>query len=57
MAGRWRRAVFLLEQGKSPDDVARILNVSRRSLFAWQRDYCEHGEGGLRTKKTRGPDS
>jgi transposase len=53
----WLHAVRLLEQGEFPDDVARILNVSRRSLFAWQRDYREHGEDGLRTKKTRGPDS
>ncbi|MEU7863373.1 IS630 family transposase [Nonomuraea sp. NPDC049141] len=50
-------AVRLLEQGESADEVARILNVSRRSLFGWQRDYRERGEEGLRTKKTRGPDS
>lgn len=34
-------AVRLLEQGEAPDDVARILNVSRRSLFAWLRGYRE----------------
>jgi len=46
-----------LEQGEAPDDLARILNVSRRSLFAWLRGYREYGEAGLRTKKTRGPDA
>jgi transposase len=46
-----------MEQGESPDDIARIFNVSRRSLFAWQRAYREYGEAGLKTKKTRGPDA
>jgi transposase len=47
----------MLERGESADDLARILNVSRASLFAWQSDYREYGEAGLKTKKTRGPDS
>ncbi|MEV0597609.1 IS630 family transposase [Nonomuraea cavernae] len=65
MALKGRRATFderlqavrLMEQGESPDDIVRILEVSRRSLFAWQRDYRERGQAGLRTKKTRGPDA
>jgi transposase len=65
MALKGRRATFeerlhavrMMEQGESADDLSRILNVSRASLFAWQRDYREYGEAGLKTKKTRGPEA
>jgi transposase len=65
MALKGRRATFeerlqavrMMEQGESADDLSLILNASRASLFAWQRDYREYGEAGLKTKKTRGPDA
>ena len=49
MALKGRRATFeerlqavrLMDQGESPDDIARILGVSRRSLFAWQHSKHE----------------
>lgn len=46
-----------LESGSSADEIAKILKVSRASLFEWQKLYRAHGAEGLRTKKTRGPKS
>lgn len=46
-----------LDDGVPADDVAKVLRVSRSSLFEWQRIYRAHGAEALRTKKTRGPKS
>lgn len=65
MAIKGRRATYeerlsaceALENGISADDVAKVLKVSRASLFEWQKAYRAHGAEALRTKKTRGPKS
>jgi len=46
-----------LENGVSADEVAKVLKVSRASVFEWQKMYRAHGPEILRTKKTRGPKS
>lgn len=46
-----------LENGVSADEVAKVLKVSRASLFDWLKTYRAHGAEALRTKKTRGPKS
>lgn len=65
MAKRGRRATFeervsaceALENGTSADVVAKVINVSRSSVFDWWQTYRLHGKEALRTKKTRGPQS
>jgi transposase len=65
MAIKGRRATYeerlsaceALENGSSADEIARILKVSRSSIFDWQKLYRAQGAEGLRTKKTRGPKS
>jgi transposase len=65
MAIKGRRATYeerlsaceALENGISADDVAKVLKVSRASLFEWQKTYRAHGAEALRTKKARGPKS
>jgi transposase len=46
-----------LENGIPADDVAKVLKVSRASIFEWQKTYRARGPEALRTKKTRGPRS
>lgn len=65
MAIKGRRATYeerlsaceALENGISADQVAKVLKVSRASVFEWQKAYRAHGAEALRTKKTRGPES
>jgi transposase len=65
MAIKGRRATYeerlsaceALENGISADQVAKVLKVSRASVFEWQKAYRAHGPEALRTKKTRGPAS
>lgn len=64
MAIKGRRATFeervsaceALENGVSADHVAKVLKVSRSSVFEWQKIYRAHGAEALKTKKTRGPE-
>jgi transposase len=46
-----------LENGVSADDVAKVLQVARSSVFDWWHTYRTHGKEALCTKKTRGPES
>jgi transposase len=46
-----------LENGIPADEVAKVLKVSRASIFEWQKTYRARGPEALRTKKTRGPKS
>jgi transposase len=46
-----------LENGIPADEVAKVLKVSRASIFEWQKMYRARGPEALRTKKTRGPRS
>lgn len=48
------RAVQLLEGGRSADEVAEILQVSRSSVFEWQRKYRDGGLAALSTKFASG---
>ena len=65
MAIKGRRATYeervsaceALENGISADEVAKVLKISRSSIFEWQKIYRAHGAEALRTKKTRGPKS
>ena len=47
-------AVQLMERGKSPELVAEILDVSRSSVFEWQKKYREGGLAALSTKFASG---
>jgi transposase len=63
VALKGRRATFeerlaacrALENGIRAEEVAGFLQVSRASVFEWQKAYRLLGADGLRTKKTRGP--
>jgi transposase len=65
MAIKGRRATFeervsaceALEKGVGADEIAKVLKVSRSSIFEWQKVYRAYGADALRTKKTRGPRS
>lgn len=65
MAIKGRRATFeerlaacrAMETGTPAEEIVKFLDVSRSSVFEWQRAYRAHGADALRTKKTRGPDS
>lgn len=47
-------AVQMLESGKNADEVAEILNVSRRTVFDWLQKYRREGLAGLSTKFASG---
>jgi transposase len=51
---RRRRAVELLDQGESPSNIARILGVTRPSLYRW-RQAARSGPNGLAAKPQLGP--
>lgn len=63
MAIKGRRATYeerlfaceALENGMTADEIAKVLKVSRASVFDWYKTYRMHGAEALRTKKTRGP--
>lgn len=65
MAIKGRRATFeervsaceALDNGVPADEVAKVLQVARSSVFDWWNTYRMHGKEALRTKKTRGPAS
>lgn len=44
-----------VENGTSADIVAQVLGVARSSVFAWLKEYREHGPDALETKPTPGP--
>jgi len=46
-----------LQSGILVDEIAKVLKVSRASIFEWQKAYRAHGAEALKTKKTRGPKS
>ncbi|MCI0355556.1 MAG: helix-turn-helix domain-containing protein, partial [Acidobacteria bacterium] len=51
---RRRRAVELMNQGKSASDIARILGVARGSLYRWQ-GLAHSRPDGLAAKPHPGP--
>jgi transposase len=48
------RAVELVEQGESPDDVARFLGCGRSSVYTWVK-LAKESLGGLAAKPHAGP--
>jgi transposase len=47
-------ALLNLGAGRSVSDVARLLWVSRESVYQWQRRYGAEGTAGLRVGRGRG---
>ena len=52
----WRRhrAIELLDEGKSPSEVADFLGVSRNTVYRWRRRYRRDGRGGIKAKPIPG---
>ena len=52
----WRRhrAIELLEDGKSPAEVAEFLGVSRNTVYRWRRRYRREGRLGIEAKPIPG---
>ena len=44
---RRQRAVALLREGRAPVEVARLVDVDRRSVRRWHAAYRQHGTAGL----------
>jgi transposase len=51
---RRRRAIELLKQGQPPVEVARRLQVDRRSVRRWKATHAREGPAGLRARPTAG---
>ncbi len=51
---RRRRAIELLQQGQPPVEVARHLQVDRRSVRRWKAAHAREGAAGLRSRPTPG---
>lgn len=47
-------AVRMMQSGTSPDDVARIFDVSRAIAYRWNQLYEKHGASALQIKKAPG---
>ena len=47
-------AVRMMQSGTSPDDVARIFEVSRAIAYRWNQLYEKHGASALEIKKAPG---
>ena len=48
------QAVFLLDKGLRPVDVARRIGVDRRSVRRWRAEYQRNGTDGLKAKTASG---
>lgn len=48
------RAIGLLEDGRAPVDVARIVGVDRRSVRRWKASYRDEGTEALKAKPVPG---
>jgi transposase len=51
---RRRRAIQLLQQGKSPSEVARAVNSSTSSVWRWRQAYRAEGWAGLQARPIPG---
>lgn len=51
---RRRRAIALLEEGRAPVEVARLVGVDRRSLRRWNAVYRKQGAAGLAARAASG---
>lgn len=52
----WRRhrAIELLNEGKSPTEVAEFLGVSRNTVYRWRRRFRRDGRHGIAAKPIPG---
>jgi transposase len=52
----WRRhrAIELLDDGKTPAEVADFLDVSRNTVYRWRRRYRRDGRDGIEAKPIPG---
>jgi transposase len=52
----WRRhrAIELLDDGKSPAEVAEFLGVSRNTVYRWRRRFRRDGRHGIEAKPIPG---
>lgn len=46
-----KRAIFLLNEGKSQKEVASLLSVNKNSVNTWQKNYKQKGLKGLKEKR------
>jgi transposase len=51
---RRQRAISLLEKGHAPVDVARMLDVDRRSVRRWKAAHRKRGAKGIAARPTPG---
>jgi transposase len=51
---RRQRAIVLLQEGRAPVEVARLVGVDRRSVRRWNAAYRRHGAGGLAARPVPG---
>lgn len=51
---RRSRAIGLLQKGHRPVDVARMLDVDRRSVRRWKSAYSKRGERGITARPNTG---
>lgn len=49
-----KRGVMAVQNGESPEDVARILGISRVTIYNWLALYRDGGWGGLDARKRGG---
>lgn len=49
-----RRGVAAVQQGESPEDVARVLGVHRATIYSWLSQYRAGGWDGLSARKRGG---
>ena len=48
------RAVQSVQQGESPEDVARVLGINRSTIYKWLAEYRRGGWGALKAKPSHG---
>lgn len=51
---RRQRAISLLDRGQAPVDVARMLDVDRRSVRRWKAAHRKRGAKGIEARPTPG---
>jgi transposase len=54
LAWRRRRAVELLDAGKTPAEVAEFLGVDRNTVYRWRRWYRRAGQQGIAARRIPG---
>ena len=47
-------AVRRVQEGESPEVVARVLGINRSTMYSWLAQYRRHGWGGLKARPVPG---